>query len=120
METATEPTLFETAKSNLQKAFDAFDADNPQIWREFRDMAFRLIDNGYKHYGAKSIIEAIRFHRSVQTTEGPFKLNNNYTAYYARKFMNLYPQHEKDSKNYTKPNAAPAKGLREATLLFVV
>jgi len=95
VETATEPTLFEgMAKTSLQRAFEQFDAENPAVWIEFRDSALRLIEAGRRHYGAKSIMETIRFHRDVRRNAEGFKINNNFTAYYARKFMDLYPEHE--------------------------
>lgn len=96
MKTITQTTLFDLdTRSRLQKDFVEFDAANPDVWREFRGMALRLIEEGYKHYGAKSIIEAIRFHRNVSkhTGGGPFRINNNLTAYYARKFHKKYPQY---------------------------
>lgn len=71
----------------------AYDRKHPQVWGEFRRLTFQLIRRGFKHYGAKAILEAMRFHTAIQTGESP-KLNNNHTAYYARKFMRRYPAHD--------------------------
>jgi len=85
-------TLFDM-KSKLQAEFEEFDKANPDVWAEFKAIAFRLIEKGVKHYGAKAIFEVIRYKKTVETTGSEFKLNNDFTAYYARKFINLYPQY---------------------------
>jgi hypothetical protein len=85
-------TLFDQ-KSRLQQAFDEFDAENPEVWKEFRRIAFELIEKGFKRYGAKAIFEVIRYKKAIETNGSEFKLNNNLAAYYARKFINLYPNH---------------------------
>ena len=82
-------TLFD--KTKLQVDFERFDAKNPQVWQLFVKMAERAIDNGFEHYSAKTIFEVMRWQCDIKTTDFDFKLNNNYTAYYARKFRNIYP-----------------------------
>jgi len=92
-------TLFDQlVKSKLQTAFERYDAENPQVWEQFKEIAFDLIERGRKHYGAKAIFEVIRYHRATQTNDPDFKLNNNFTAFYARKFINLYPQYKDFSR----------------------
>jgi len=86
-----QETLFDTDK--LQQAFDKFDAENPQVWNAFKAVTLRVISSGFEHYGAKAIWEYIRFNFAMKTG-GEFKLNNNYTAFYARKFIEKYPQFE--------------------------
>ena len=71
----------------------AYDSDYPEIWLKFEEYALRLINRGTKHYGAKAIFEVIRYHTKINTNE-EFKINNNYTAYYARKFHKQYPQYD--------------------------
>ena len=90
-----QSTLFDTpAKTELQEKFEQFDRDNPKVWKLFQNFAFRAIRKGFNHYGAKTIFEAIRFHCDIFTTDTDFKLNNNYTAYYARKFHRVYPHYD--------------------------
>jgi len=87
-------TLFDIdTRSALQKAFEQFDKDNPHVWNLFVQFAFRAIRKGFNHYGAKTIFEAIRYHSDIVTKDKDFKLNNDYTAYYARKFEREYPEH---------------------------
>jgi len=73
--------------------FKAYDAKNPEIWPTFKDLTLILINKGIEHYGAKAIFEAIRFHKAMKHGVNDFKLNNNFTAEYAREFMRLYPEH---------------------------
>ncbi len=73
---------------------EIFDEDNPSIWNQFNYMALNLIVKGVKHYGAKAIFEIIRYHRTAETNDSKFKLNNNYTSYYARKFIRNHPEHK--------------------------
>jgi len=84
-------TLFDQPKT-LTKS-EQYDSDNPQIWVEFKNIAIELILKGREHYGAKSIFEVIRYHTAVKG-KGEFEVNNNYTAYYARKFMREYPEYD--------------------------
>ena len=90
MTRTAEKPLFDPPLSDFQH----YDLDHPEVWMQFRAMTFDLINKGMKHYGAKAIFETIRFHRIVRYDDQEFKLNNNFTAYYARKFMGWYPQYD--------------------------
>jgi len=86
----SQATLF---GSRLELAFLEFDRANPEVWRLFVRFTFQVIRSGRRHYGAKAVFERIRWHVALETTEVDFKLNNNFTAYYARKFHEEYPEH---------------------------
>jgi hypothetical protein len=47
---------------------------------------------GWNHYGIKAIVEVVRFHRALETTDPDFKLNNNYSSRYARILMDQEPE----------------------------
>jgi len=72
--------------------FERYDREHPEIWKHFVEITYQLIRSGKKHYGAKAVFEIIRYHRFVKHGED-LKVNNNYTAYYARKFMKQCPEH---------------------------
>jgi hypothetical protein len=79
----------------MNKTFNQYHEENPEIYQEFKRITFRLIDSGRDYYGAKGIIEIIRFN-TITGAEGykqnrEFKINNNFAPDYARKFMNDYP-----------------------------
>ncbi len=71
--------------------FTDYDRQNPQIWQTFAQIAFELIGRGFTHYSSKAIFEIIRYKTAVAAGNDIFKLNNNFTAGYARKFQQQYP-----------------------------
>jgi hypothetical protein len=52
----------------------------------------QLKRKGWNHYGIKAIVEVVRFHRALETTDPDFKLNNNYSSRYARILMDEEPE----------------------------
>lgn len=81
----------DTYPDSLEARFRRYDAAHPDVWREFHAMADRLYRAGVRHYGAKALFEAIRFHRAVDGRLGDdgeaWKVNNVYTSRYARKLV---------------------------------
>ena len=75
-------------------SFEVYDENHPVIWRLFKQTALEAIRKGFKHYSSKSIFEVIRWNRGGEIKKDGFKINNNYTANYARKFMKEFPEHE--------------------------
>lgn len=78
---------------SIQERFEEFHAAHPEVYEEFRAIAQQLYDQGWRHYGAGTIYEVLRFH--ADTADGrdaePFKLNNTFRSRYARKLMEEYP-----------------------------
>lgn len=70
--------------------FEQYDQENPAIWREFVRFAQLTKERGFLHYSAKGIFELIRWHTGVKGSDG-FKVNNNFTADFARKMAQHYP-----------------------------
>jgi hypothetical protein len=82
-------------RRSYRTQFEAFHAESPQVYEYFCKFAFEAIKSGFKSYSAKGIVERIRWHVEVETQAvEEFKINNNYTAYYARKFIEDHPDHE--------------------------
>lgn len=67
--------------------------ENPEIWEMFEKLTLRLINNGVRRFGAKCIMENVRYNTALRTKGEQYKINNNYTAYYSREFASKYPQH---------------------------
>ena len=79
--------------NHLEEAFKKFDRDNPSIWNLFTRFAYDAAKAGYATLSAKFIFERIRWETTVVTrSNDDFKLNNNYTAYYARKWNRINAQ----------------------------
>lgn len=83
-----------TRYDELQAAFEAYDAKHPDIWRMFCIFTLDRIQRGFRHYGAKSILERVRWESEASRirSEAEFKVNNNYASFYARRFHERYPK----------------------------
>lgn len=81
------------SRSELERAFLRFHAANPQVYRLFKKYALQAARARHRHFGSKMIFERMRWYTMIETTDADYKLNNNYTAYYARMFMADYPEH---------------------------
>ena len=78
----------------LEAKFRRYDRDNPDVYREFRAIAERLYERGWRHYGAGAIYEVMRYERALRgyDPECPdVGLNNNYRSRYARKLVSEDP-----------------------------
>lgn len=74
--------------------FENFHRRNPAVYDLFKKFTFDLLDAGRKHYGSQSVIERIRWHTDVTTTDTAFKINNNHSPFYSRLFAKDFPQHK--------------------------
>jgi hypothetical protein len=77
----------------IQERFEAFDQSHPEVYRLFKRFAFELLQAGRKRYGAKSLIERIRWH--MATTADPeedWKIDNRHTSRYVRKLIAEHPE----------------------------
>lgn len=75
----------------MKLTFEHYDRQNPLVWEFFKQFTFEVIRAGHRRFSADSILHRIRWETTVKTT-GRFKLNNNYSADYARKFITEFPQ----------------------------
>jgi hypothetical protein len=80
--------------SDLRAQFEEFDAANPHVWRLFVALTQKVIAAGHSHYSSDGVLHAIRWNMDVETkNEDGFKINNVYSPFYARKFMEKFPEH---------------------------
>ena len=72
-----------------------FHKKHPEVWSLFVRFTFEIINRGFQNYSVNAIFERIRWENDAggdgRTT---FKMGNNYRAFYARRFMKEYPEHE--------------------------
>lgn len=78
--------------TELKDKFEIYHQQNPEIYNKFKELTLQVLQNRAR-FGAKAIIEQIRWNSMISGNED-FKISNNYTAYYARKFMNEFSQHD--------------------------
>jgi hypothetical protein len=76
----------------IEESFGIFHRANPHIYRLLRQMALEYKRAGNARCGMKMLWEVLRYHSAVQTRGEPYKLNNNYTALYARELMRNEPE----------------------------
>lgn len=76
----------------IAERFEAFHARNPHVYQTLRDMALEMRRRGHRQYGIKALFEVLRFNYAMRTEGDTFKLNNNYTALYARLLMDNEPE----------------------------
>ena len=79
----------DSATDPIQATFDKFHADHPDIYEMFKRFARQLRGAGRERYGAKSIMERIRWELATSSSgvDDGFKINNNFTSRYARKLI---------------------------------
>ena len=77
----------------MKKSFKKYHEENPQIYNEFKIIAKNLIAGNNTHIGARNIIEVIRYHTMISGND-QYKVNNNYSADYARLFEKDFPEYE--------------------------
>jgi hypothetical protein len=76
----------------MQKFID-YHLANPEIYQAFKTFAQELIQAGNNKIGSKMITERIRWESKISKV-GKYKVNNNYTADFARLFEIEFPEHE--------------------------
>ena len=79
--------------STIEDNFNAFHNKNPHVYKSLVDMAkeYRL-QRRSSRVGIKTLWEALRWSYFITTTDDAFKLNNNYSALYARMIMANEPE----------------------------
>lgn len=75
--------------------FLAYLPENLHVYEAFEREAQKIIDKGFKHYSARTILHALRHHSALTEVGGIWKLNNDVSPYLARLWALLHPHHAK-------------------------
>jgi len=75
---------------SIENDFIKYHQANPQIYRAFLYFADQVQQKGYKKIGAKMLAERIRWETMINTGN-KYKVQNSYTAFYARLLMVKVP-----------------------------
>ncbi len=89
----TEAPTEQTRADQILEAFIGFHTRNPSVWELFKKFTWQAIGAGRDRYSADAICHRIRWHTDIETHGEEIKINNNYTAYYARLFHAAHPEH---------------------------
>ena len=65
---------------------------NTHVYDMFEKFTLDVINAGHANFSAKAIFERMRWETAIETNDPDFKLQNNFTAYYSRYFMNQHPE----------------------------
>jgi hypothetical protein len=79
--------------------------DNWHVYVAFEAHAQQLIDAGWTHYSARTIVELLVHHSDVRQTEPTFKISNARAPDLARVFSVMHPQY-KNFWQYNRPDHA--------------
>lgn len=106
---------------SIRDGFNRFHKDNPHIFTAFEEQALRAINKGRTKISAKLIINWIRWHEFIESTDKNFRVNDAFQSYFARLFVEKYPEH-KDIFEFRKlrnEEAAPYMQEENGQLIFL-
>jgi len=86
---------------SIRDGFTKFNLENPHVYNAFENEAFKAINKGRKKISSDMILEYLRWQILLETNDNSFKINNSYSAYFARFFIEKYPAY-KDLFNLRK------------------
>lgn len=73
---------------SLQTDFEMFHKEHPGVYRDFCRLALEAVDRGFGRVSSDFLLHQIRW-----DSDRRLKLNNNFSAYYARMFIREHPRH---------------------------
>lgn len=88
------PALVEpdyTPSMSLTERFMAFHAANPHVLDALEALAAQWLARHPK-VSVKALVERLRWESGISTTGDPYRLNNSWTAFYARLLVERRPQ----------------------------
>lgn len=75
--------LFSDISEEIFSKFQTYHYDNIHVYELFKKFSLE-VKSVQPFYGAKAIMERIRWEMDMSTVGDRFKINNNYTSFYAR------------------------------------
>jgi hypothetical protein len=75
--------------------FKRYHEKNPQVYEEFKRLAFQMKKTGRRKYSAEIIINVMRWHMDLKTSGDVFEINNDFKPIYARLLIYHYPEFQK-------------------------
>ena len=80
---------------SIDEKFAEFDRNNKWVWEAFVERTFELINMGLDHCSADHVLHVVRFFhaRKTKSMDG-YRLNNNFSSRYSRKWARKFPEHK--------------------------
>ena len=80
-------------EATIKERFEAFHLANPHVYAAIVRMSLKAQARGIERWSMKGIFEVLRWTTHVETKTGDgWKLNNVFTAHYARMVMDREPE----------------------------
>lgn len=76
----------------VEERFEAYHAENPHVYQQFKTFALQSAARRPR-FSARAIFHRMRWQSMIEGND-EFKINNNYSPYYARMFEDEYPDME--------------------------
>ena len=80
--------------TDIVEGFREFHYNNPQVYDRLVSMTSNLLARGRPRIGMGMLFEVLRWQHYMKTEGEPFKLNNNYRAFYSRVIERQHPEWE--------------------------
>lgn len=64
--------------------FKKFHNNNPQIYEEFKKLAYKMKSTGRRKYSSKMIINVLRWETDLRSDGDEFKINDRFQSIYGR------------------------------------
>ena len=89
---AEQLLLIYDEERGIQEDFERFHRENPRIYRKIVNLCREAKACGHEHFSMDCIFHRLRWYMTVERkSKEPFKLNDHYTARYARMVMATEP-----------------------------
>lgn len=85
----TEPEY--EPEMSIAERFAMFHGANPHVADALEALAAQWLAH-HRRVGMKALVERLRWESGIQTSADPFKINNSYTALYARLLILRHPE----------------------------
>ena len=93
----------------------AFHDRHPEVWQLFHQFAMEKVNLGFRHYGVSAVMERVRWETDAGGgRKEPFKINNNFRAFYARRFNRMHPEISGGEFFWIREQSSAHEGPREA------
>jgi len=80
-----------TRTEEMREQCQRFHAENHRVWELFVKFSRQKMAEGFEHYGAKAVMERVRWEtEAARPGGGEFKINNNHTRFYAERFNRIW------------------------------
>jgi hypothetical protein len=78
----------------IEDRFWEFHEANPKVYELFDRFTKQVIRRGHKNFSSDAILHRIRWETNVATNGDKFKINDHFSAYYARLWLENNPDHD--------------------------